>query len=552
MNAAAPIRVLVVDDEAGHVRALCDTLGAQGYATRGCGSTQAALEIIGHEPFELLLADLIMPGSGGIELVKAARAIDPDLACIIMTGEGSIASAVQAMQVGALDYILKPCKLSAILPVMGRALETRQLRIANAALERQVREHAAALAALNVDLEQARCEADRSNEMKSVFLATVSHELRTPLNAILGFAQILNSDTLPSTPAQKKIFISHILQAGKHLLVLINEVLDLARVESGTLTVSIEPVGLAPVLAECAALMAPLAERRQITLHFPTAVATHVLCDRMRLKQVLINILSNAIKYNRERGSVTVTCVPAADGTVRIGVSDTGAGLDASQLEQLFQPFNRLERDAGVEEGTGIGLALTRHLVELMNGTISVESTVDVGSTFWVVLPACAQIAPPDRQAAYANGVGRTRPSRTLSTLLYIEDNPANLRLVEEIVRPRADLHLLSATEGHAGIALARQHLPHVILVDIHLPGIDGFEIRRLLRADPRTARIPVIAMTARAMPGDIARGKEAGFYSYLTKPIDIDLFSAVVDRALAEQARSADDPPPEAPGAST
>lgn len=544
MDAATPIRVLVVDDEAAHVRALCDTLGAQGYATTGCASADQALEVLAQSSFELLLADLIMPRTGGIELVRAARARDPDLACIIMTGEGSIASAVQAMQVGALDYILKPCKLSAILPVMARALETRQLRIANAALERQVREHATKLAAMNVDLEQARREAERSNEMKSVFLATMSHELRTPLNAILGFAQILNSDTLPSTPAQKKVFASHILQAGKHLLVLINEVLDLARVESGTLTVSIEPVALAPVLAECAALVAPLAERRQITLVFPATVTAHVLCDRMRLKQILINILSNAIKYNREHGSVTVSCVIDAAGQVRIGVRDTGAGLDASQLAQLFEPFNRLGRDVGVEEGTGIGLALTRHLVELMGGTISVESTVDVGSTFWVAFPPCAQVAPaaPALAGAAAVNGARVRPSRTLSTLLYIEDNPGNLRLVEEIVQPRADLRLLSATEGHAGIALARQHLPHVILVDIHLPGIDGYEIRRLLRADPRTARIPVIAISARAMPGDVARGKDAGFYCYLTKPIDIDEFSAAIDRALAEHARVAGD----------
>ncbi|MCE3602451.1 response regulator [Massilia sp. P8910] len=541
MDAKPPIRVLVVDDEANHVRALCDTLGIRGYAMMGCCSAEEALAVLRQAQFELLLADLIMPGTGGIELVQAARALDPDLACIIMTGEGSIASAVQAMQVGALDYILKPCKLSAILPVLARAIATRQLRIDNAALERQVREHAAVLAALNVDLEQARREAERSNEMKSVFLATMSHELRTPLNAILGFAQILNSETLPSTPAQKKQFVGHILQAGKHLLVLINEVLDLARVESGTLTVSIEPVALASVLTECAALVAPLADRGQIALSFPTIAGVHVLCDRIRLKQVMINILSNAIKYNREHGSVTVSCELADEGKVRIGVRDTGAGLDATQLAHLFEPFNRLGRDAGVEEGTGIGLALTRHLVELMGGVISVESRADVGSTFWVTLPLSKQIALPVAPAdgGAANGTGRTRASRTISTLLYIEDNPGNLRLVEEIVLPRADLRLLSAPDGHTGIALARQHLPHVILVDINLPGIDGYEIRRLLRADPRTARIPVIAVSASAMPSDVARGKEAGFYCYLTKPIDIDIFSDAIDRALV--ARNAD-----------
>jgi signal transduction histidine kinase len=534
VTAQGTIRILVVDDEAAHVRALCDTLGTQGYEMVGHTGAQEALEAMRRAPFALLLADLIMPGTDGIALVQAARAIDPDLACIIMTGEGTIASAVQAMKVGALDYILKPCKLSAMVPVLARALETRQLRIDNAALERQLREHAAVLAALNKDLDQARLEAERSNQSKSVFLATMSHELRTPLNAILGFAQILNSESLPSTPEQKKVFSKHILQAGKHLLVLINEVLDLSRVESGTLTMSIEPVGLAQVLLECEALIAPLADKRGIVVHFPPAVAAHVLCDRMRLKQVMINLLSNAIKYNREHGTVTVLCEPGIRGRMRIGVRDTGAGLDASQLAQLFQPFNRLGRDAGVEEGTGIGLALTRHLVGLMGGSVNVDSTVDVGSTFWVDLAACEQAVMPDPQAGQAALMAGARRSRSCRTMLYIEDNPANLKLVEEIIRPRSDLRLMSAPDGQEGIDLARRHLPHVILVDINLPGFDGYEIRRILRADPRTAQIPVIAVSASAKPGDVKRGMEAGFYRYITKPIDIDVFTAAIDNALA------------------
>ena len=526
------IRMLVVDDEELHVRALCDTLRMQGYDMTGFSEAKDALEALRQGSFELLLADLMMPGTDGIALVQAARAIDPDLACIIMTGEGTIASAVQAMKVGALDYILKPCKLSAMMPVLARALETRQLRIDKASLEKQVREHAAVLLELNASLEQARREADRSNASKSVFLATMSHELRTPLNAILGFAQILNSETLPTTPEQKRAFSKHILQAGKHLLVLINEVLDLARVESGALTMSIEPVGVAQVFQECEALIAPLADKRGIAVTFPPAGDACVLCDRTRLKQVLINLLSNAIKYNREHGTVTVCCEVGRDGRIRIGVRDTGAGLDAAQLGQLFQPFNRLGRDVGVEEGTGIGLALTRHLVELMGGAIHVESTVDVGSTFWTEFAACAQ-AVPARAEGGAAAVSLRR-SRSCRTVLYIEDNPANLDLVQEILRPRSDLRLISAPDGQEGIDLARQHLPHVILVDINLPGFDGYEIRRILRADPRTARIPVIAVSASAMPGDVKRGLDAGFYRYITKPIDIDAFTAAIDTALA------------------
>jgi signal transduction histidine kinase len=532
MDAKAPVRILIVDDEAPHVQALCHTLGGQGFEAAGFTRPEEALEALRQGPFALLLADLNLPGTDGIAVVRAARAIDPDLACIIMTGDGSISTAVQAMQGGALDYILKPCKLSALVPALARALESRQLRIDNAALALRLREHSAMLVELNKDLELARREAERSNEMKSVFLATMSHELRTPLNAILGFAQILSSNDLPSTLEQKKVFAGHILQAGKHLLVLINGVLDLARVESGTLTVSIEPVALAPVLQECEVLVSPLAARRGIALHFPPAVPGHVLCDRTRLKQVLINILSNAIKYNREQGSVTVSCEPLA-GRVRIGVRDTGAGLDEGQLAQLFQPFNRLDRDAGEEEGTGIGLALTRHLVQLMDGDITVESTVDVGTLFSISFALCAQaeLAPPGAGLAAAP---RLRPSRSRATLLYIEDNPDSLRLVEEIIQPRSDLNLVSARDGHEGIELARRYLPHVILVDINLPGMNGHEIRRILRADPRTARIPVIAVSARAMPDDARQGQEALFHAYITKPIAIDTFTAAIDKALS------------------
>jgi signal transduction histidine kinase len=382
-------RILIVDDEATQMRALCDTLRAQGYETFGFISAEAALGALRTAAFDLLLADLMMPEMDGISLVQAARSLDSDLACIVMTGEGSIATAVSAMKVGALDYILKPFKLSVILPVLARALETRQLRMENALLERRLREHAVELDAAIKNLNIAKKLADSANQEKSRFLSNMSHELRTPLNSIIGFAKILSSDTLPSTPEQRQRFTDSILASGRHLLTLINEILDLAQVESGTLALSLEPVALAEVFYECGTMIEPLANQRGIQTRFPDRTGTQVLADRTRLKQVLINLLSNAIKYNRENGTVTVSCASAGAGRIRISVQDTGAGLHATQLEAIFQPFNRLGREAGGEEGTGIGLGLTRHLMRLMRGEITVASTVGSGSTFHIELASC-------------------------------------------------------------------------------------------------------------------------------------------------------------------
>ncbi|MES2105707.1 MAG: response regulator [Pseudomonadota bacterium] len=528
-------RILIVDDEATHMRALCDVLRDHDYETTGFSSGDAALELLRTATFDLLLTDLMMPGIDGIAMVQAARNIDADLACIIMTGEGTIDSAVRAMKVGALDYIIKPFKVSAILPILARALETRQLRMENAKLELRLREHAAELVVLNRDLELARTQAESANRAKSTFLSNMSHELRTPLNAILGFSQILTSDTLPSTLPEKKEYANDIMQAGTHLLTLINEILDLAKVESGAMTLSMEAVALEDVFQECRTMIEPLANKRGIEVCFAESVGAHVTADRTRLKQVLINLLSNAIKYNRERGTVDVDCPPADAGRVRISVQDTGMGLNATQLEAIFQPFNRLGQEAFDEEGTGIGLALTKRLVEEMQGKISVSSTVGVGSIFQIEFAACDFIEPRleelvNKVTPKLNDLHGSLPRKTL---LCVEDNPANMKLVSELIRLRADLDLLSASDGHRGIELARLHLPQVILMDINLPGIDGIETRQILHNDPRTAHIPVIAITASVMPSDVRKGMAAGFFRYITKPIDIVKFTEAIDSAL-------------------
>ncbi|MBC7860352.1 MAG: PAS domain S-box protein [Burkholderiaceae bacterium] len=389
-------------------------------------------------------------------------------------------------------------------------------------------------------LQEKTLELERANLAKDRFLASMSHELRTPLNAILGFAQLLSNESLPVTQAQRMEFTGCILRAGQHLLTLINEILDLAKVESGTVTLSIEPVALADVIQETRAMMEPLGNQRSIRMIFPKKIELHVMADRTRLKQIVLNLFSNAIKYNREMGAMVVDCGLMPNGRVRISVQDTGVGLRPEQLDGLFQPFNRLGQEAGTQEGTGIGLVVTKRLVELMGGEIGVSSSMGIGSVFWIELPLCEALSspfgpaePPAPEAAAEPVDDDGRP-----TLLYVEDNPANLRLVEEILRFRSDLRLLTAVDGPQGVEMARTHLPYLILMDMNLPGISGAEAQKILRDDPKTAAIPVIALTANAMPHDVKAGIEAGFFRYITKPINIEEFTEAIDSALAFRQR--------------
>jgi PAS domain S-box-containing protein len=393
-------------------------------------------------------------------------------------------------------------------------------------------------------LQEKNVELEKASQAKSDFLSSMSHELRSPLNAILGFSQLLETDSPPPTPLQSGN-IAQILQAGWHLLNLINEVLDLAKIESGHASLSPEPVSISEVILECQGMIEPQAQERGIQLVFPRFDMPYfVRADRTRVKQVLLNLLSNAIKYNTQGGTVELKCGPSTRGHIRVSIRDTGAGLSPEQIAQLFQAFNRLGQEAGAVEGTGIGLVVAKRLIELMDGVIGVESSVGVGSVFWFELllvgePRLAHA--PDNAALEVKLL--THPKALQHTLLYVEDNPANLKLVEQIIMRRPDICLLTAVNGTSGIELARYSQPDIILMDINLPDISGIEALKILHAGPLTARIPVIALSANAMPRDIKNGLEAGFLRYITKPIKINEFLQALDYALEfAEKQSADD----------
>ena len=387
---------------------------------------------------------------------------------------------------------------------------------------------------VETELTNAMAVAEKANLAKSDFLSSMSHELRTPLSAILGFAQLIESGSPLPTPAQKRS-IDQILQAGWYLLDLINEILDLALIESGRLSLSLEPMSLDKVMRECQAMVEPQAKKRGIGLTFPQFEKPYfVKADRTRVKQVLINLLSNAIKYNKVDGTVVVGYVEKPAGRIRIGVQDSGEGLAPEKLAQLFQPFNRLGQESNAEEGTGIGLVVCKRLVELMGGVIGVESTVGKGSVFWVEL----NLTDPPQLDLAATASGTHSPIQDPAdaqccTVLYVEDNPANLMLVEDLIARRPDLRLLSARDGTRGIEIARIARPDVILMDINLPGMSGIRALKILSEDAATAHIPIIAVSANAIPRDIEKGLEAGFFRYLTKPIKVNEFMDTLDIAL-------------------
>jgi CheY-like chemotaxis protein/nitrogen-specific signal transduction histidine kinase len=386
-----------------------------------------------------------------------------------------------------------------------------------------------ALRASEAETRRAKEDAERANQAKSDFLARMSHELRTPLHAILGFGELLAREGLPPGQREK---LAQINTGANHLLTLINEALDVAAIERGELRLSLEPVHVGEVLGEALEMVAPLAAARSLTIEVPPAGEADVcvMADRQRLKQALLNFLSNAVKYNLERGTITVLCAAGEPVRLRIAVADTGVGINAERLTRVFEPFDRLGAETTDVHGTGLGLALTKQVIEAMNGEVGAESEIGLGTTLWLelsVVDVAPEEPPPPAPPPAIPSAGARAEERTV---LYIEDNPSNVRLVETILADRPEITLLGAAQGSLGLELVREHRPSLVLLDLNLPDMSGEDVLRGIRSDPNTSAIPVVVLTADARTGQAARLRSAGADDFVTKPFSFTQLLEVID----------------------
>ena len=415
----------------------------------------------------------------------------------------------------------------AMIESRGRALRDAQGNPTGAVIiSRDVSETVEAQRAL----ELAKIEAEQANVAKSEFMSRMSHELRTPLNSVLGFAQILQMEL--EAPSELEM-IGYIVKSGGYLLELINEVLDISRVESGSIAVSLELVSIEALVAECLKLVSGDAAAAGVEIVDQCDVARHVRADPQHLKQALVNLLSNAIKYNHEGGTVTLTCDEDA-GRVRLRVTDTGPGVAPQLLDRLFAPFDRLDAESKGIEGTGLGLALSKGLMEAIGGSLGVESEPGTGSTFWLDLPLAT--TSTDFAEVELDVTAHSESNAALTaTVLYIEDNIGNVRLLERLLVHKPNVRLITSLEGCLGLQLAQQHRPDLILLDVHMPDLSGYEVLELLRGDVRTASIPVVMLSADASHEQIQRFRDAGARDYLTKPLDLQHFLGQLDVYLQD-----------------
>jgi signal transduction histidine kinase len=530
------VRLVHLEDDESDRELVARTLRAEGI---DCAVVQAEcredFERALDDPPDLILSDYSIPGFGGDEAQNMARSRCPDVPFMFVSGSIGEERAVERLRSGATDYVLKD-RLNKLGTAVKRALREAEERRRRAAAEAELRQlnvqlearviaRTRELVAANTDLQRARQEADRANLAKSEFLSRMSHDLRTPLNAIMGFAQLLDLDALAEDQADS---VYHILRGGEHLLSLINEVLDIARIEAGHLTLSLEPVSVADAVEHALDLIRPMAAKRGITVTSDAARGIYVLADRQRLNQILLNLLSNAVKYNRAGGKASVRAGVEGEH-VRIDVVDSGAGIPPEKLALMFTPFERLGAEQTGIEGTGLGLTLSRRLAAEMKGTLTVESKVDHGTVFHVTLPrsdghgAHEPVAP---QAVIATAT-------YTGSVLYIEDNASNVVLMERLLARRPGVRMKHAQDGQSGLEMLKGEKPNLVILDLHLSDMPGEEVLRRIWSDPSTRKLPVAVLSADATSGSQRRLRASGAIAYLTKPFDIAEVLRLIDEVV-------------------
>jgi len=507
MLAIPPGRLLIVDDEAAQMEALCRTLELEGYSTIGCTSAGEALRALQSGEFDLLLTDLNMPEMDGIDLIRAALSVDGNLVGIMMTGQGSISTAVSALKAGAHDYILKPFTLSAILPVLSRALGVRRLRMENVELARRVEERTR--------------ELETANQAKKVFLANMSHEIRTPLNAVLGYSQLMLRD--PALSAASKENLNIINRSGEHLLALINDVLDMSKIEAGKMTLSPVTFDLFDVLTDLEMMFRLRAEAKQ--LRFSVLVETVcegcIEADKGKLRQVLVNLVGNAVKFT-EAGSVTlrVSMNRREDESLRLffAVDDTGPGIATFEQSHLFQPFAQSESGRDRHGGTGLGLSISSELVRMMGGEIMLSSQAGSGATFYFEIPVRpGEIPTIDWETETPRVVGLL-PGAETPRVLVVDDEPNNRGWLTELLKA-VGFDVREAENGETGIRIWQEWKPQLILMDMRMPAVDGMETTRRIRALPGGRETVILALTASALEENRRAAMDSGVDDFLSKP---------------------------------
>jgi len=517
-NLKARTKILIVDDKPANLEALDATLAGFDLnieVVQAQGAEEALRQSLVHE-FSIALLDVQMPEIDGFELAEMLRSSESTKNVPII-----FISAVhcddfftqRGYEHGAIDYLIKQ--------VMPPRLFNKVATFV--ALDQQAKQ-----------LFAARVVAEQESDAKSVFLSILSHELRTPLNAILGFGQLLTLDKEEVLTANQSDSVEHINRGGRHILNLVNQLLDLAKIESGQISFSIEEIDLDQAWRECLEFIQKSANEQRLVIDSEMRTNLTIKSDFTRFKQVLLNLLSNAVKYNREGGKLSLICEDVPENRIRLSVSDTGEGIPESKWGGVFEPFNRLGMESGEIEGSGIGLTITRQLVELMDGNVGFKSEVGVGTTFWVEFPAIERTLaePPEVPDALNNGGQAIAPGAD-AVILYVEDNTANQRLVGRIIEKMDGITLITAQDAETGLKMAEEHQPDLILMDINLPGMDGIAAKKILDKNDLTREIPVIAISAAAMQENLERATEASFKAYLTKPFQVPELIDVLEREL-------------------